>query len=170
MEQQLFNIPYTETKRAVNLEENFLGILKYWVTDHEVGRESKTLYDKVMGIIKRDLEPSREALRFWKEKALGKYWKIEKPKTGETIYMFPYKITEENGLLWSVWYNISDDYSSGMKDDSITLDIYTGAGANYIITEITEEEFRETAILGITAPIEQRLRKLKERKDEWIIN
>ena len=163
MEQRVFDIPYTETKRAVGLEENFLGTLRYWVTDPEVGKESKALYDKVREIIRRDLTPSLEAQKFWREEALGKYWKIEKHKTGETIYMFPYEITEGNNLLWYVGYNISDDYSSGMKDDSVSLDYYTGPGASYTITEVTEDEFRETALIGITAPIEQRLRKLKEK-------
>lgn len=164
MEQRVFDIPYNETKRAIELEENFLDVLRYWVTDHEVGRDSKALYDKVREIIKRDKALSLEAQKFWREEALRRYWKIEKTKTKETIYMFPYEITEGNNLLWYVGYNISDDYNSGMKDGSVSLGSYTGAGASYTITEISEDEFRETAILGITAPIEQRLRKLKERE------
>lgn len=126
-----------------------------------IGDNAQKLLDLVNKEILDKIKSTLEVYEFWTRKALFRYWKIIIDSQIK-LYIYPYQYIDSNRCLFSVYFDMMDDYESGMKDSSIDID-KTLLCSDYEVEEVTEEEFRKSANIGLTTPLDKRLCKLKYR-------
>lgn len=118
----------------------------------EFDNSIKSLVEKRNSILNK----YKKAYDFWTKESFNKFWEVS-IEDFDTLYIYPYKYIEDNGLLFSVYFYMNDDHKSGLTDGSIEIRYLVNNYTSY--KEIDREVFENNAKLNIMNPLNKRLKK-----------
>lgn len=122
------------------------------------------------------LEKAQNDLKEFFKSKIGKYWKLEMivhysdgRDCSELYVIYPYMYINENNHLFCVKTNdlYHSDYSCHFMASGWDIDYFFKGDVDIEMTEITYEEFIETATKGIKHVIDYRLNREKEKLESF---